>query len=209
MPAPIVTRWDGEAFRPLGRSARECDAQRVVGEIYRLVDHEERSEASHAHYFAMIAEGWANLPESQAERFQNPEALRKYALIKSGYATQRQYVAGSRAEALRVAAFVKGADEYEIASVDGNIVTIWRAESQSYRAMGKKKFQASKDAVLAVIALLLDCPVERLRAAAGPIEYHEPGATSAPVPAASDPAGVAGAASAHSAPAIKTDMVLG
>jgi NinB protein len=34
------------------------------------------------------------------------------------------------------------------------------------------------------------------------VQFHEPGATSAPEPAASDPAGVAGAASAHAAPAI-------
>jgi hypothetical protein len=167
MSAPIVARWDGEAFYPLGRSARECDAQRVVGHTYRLVDHEERSEASHAHYFAMIAEGWANLPDDQAARFQNPEALRKFALIKSGYATQRQYVAGSRAEALRVAAFAPSADEYEIATVEGNIVTVWRAESQSYRAMGKKKFQASKDAVLAVISSLIGVEPRQLEQEAG------------------------------------------
>ena len=163
MPAPIVTRWDGEAFRPLGRSARECDASRVVGEIYRLVDHEERSEASHAHYFAMIAEGWANLPDDQAARFQNPEALRKFALIKSGYATQRQYVAGSRAEALRVASFAPSTEEYELATVEGNIVTIWRAESQSYRAMGKRRFQESKDAVLSFISSLLGVEPEQLQ----------------------------------------------
>jgi hypothetical protein len=167
MSAPIVCRWDGEAFRPLGRSAREADQHRVVGEIYRFVDHEERSEASHAHYFAMIAEGWANLPEDQATRFQNPEALRKFALIKSGYATQRQYVAGSKKEALRVATFAPSSEEYEIATVEGNIVTVWRAESQSYRAMGKKRFYESKDAVLAVISNMIRVTPEQLQQETG------------------------------------------
>jgi hypothetical protein len=166
MPAPIVTRWNGEAFVPLGRSARECDASRVVGQIYRFVDHEERSEASHCHYFAMIAEGWANLPEDQAKNFQNPEALRKRALIATGYATQRQYVAASGAEAMRVAAFAPSMEEYEIATVTGSIVTIWRAESQNYRSMGKKRFQESKDAVLGYIAGLLGVNVHDLGQAA-------------------------------------------
>ncbi|WP_457797589.1 hypothetical protein [Methylocystis sp. S23] len=167
MTAPIVARYDGEGvFQALGRCARECDATFVIGQRYRLVEHQERSEASHAHYFAQIAELWATLPESYSPRFQNPEALRKHALIATGYATQRQYVAGSRAEALRVAAFAPSTEEYEIATVEGNIVTIWRAESQSYRAMGKKKFQESKDRVLGYIAELLGVNVHELGRAA-------------------------------------------
>jgi hypothetical protein len=167
MIAPLVTRWDGEAFVPLGRSAKECNASRVVGQLYRLVDHEERSEASHSHYFAVIAEGWSNLPDNHAARFQNPEALRKFALIRTGYATQRQYVAASKAEALRVAAFAPSTEEYELATVEGNVVTIWRAESQSYRAMGKARFQASKDAVLGFIASLLEVAPETLEKETG------------------------------------------
>lgn len=166
---PIVCRWDGhaEAFVPLGRSAKEANATRVDGQIYRLTDHEERSEASHSHFFASIADAWANLPEQHAARFQNPEALRKHALIATGFATQRQYVASSRAEAERVAAFAPSMEEYEIATVAGNIVTIWRAESQSYRSMGKKRFQESKDAVLGYIANLIGVAPETLAENAG------------------------------------------
>jgi len=152
---PIVTRWNGEAFEPFGRSRAECNATRVVGEVYRFDDHAERSEASHAHYFATIAEGWANLPESMSEKLQNPEALRKFSLIKTGYATQRQYAATSRAEADRFAMFASLDEEYCIITREGNVVTVWRAESQSYRAMGKKRFEDSKRAVLDYIASLI------------------------------------------------------
>lgn len=40
---PIVCRWTGDAFSPLGRSAKEATASRVIGELYRLADHEELS----------------------------------------------------------------------------------------------------------------------------------------------------------------------
>lgn len=167
MRAPIVARWDGEAFWPIGRCAKECDAERVVGQTYKLVDQEDRSAASHAHYFAAIAECWANLPEHYAERFQNPEALRKFALIKTGFATQRQYVSGSRAEAERFLKFYQGAEEYQLATISGNVVTVWRAESQSYRSMGKRRFHESKDAVLSFISSLIGVAPEQLQQEAG------------------------------------------
>lgn len=160
---PIVTRWNGEAFEPLGRSKKEADAQRIIGQIYRLVDDDQRSEKSHRFYFASILEGWANLPEDQAERFQNPEALRKHALIKTGYATQRQYVAASKAEAERVAAFCRSGEEYEIAAIKDNVVTFWRAESQSYKSMGKKRFEKSKADVLGFIASLIGVTTDDLQ----------------------------------------------
>jgi hypothetical protein len=164
---PIVCRWTGDAFEPLGRSKREADAEYVIGEVYRFTRYEERSEASHRHFFAALHESWANLPADLSERFPTSERLRKFALIKSGFATQRQLVASSRAEALRLAAFVAPMDEYALVETRGAVVTVWEAESQSMRAMGKKRFAESKDAVLGFCAALIGVEPETLSREAG------------------------------------------
>lgn len=165
-PLPIVARYEGDGlFQALGRSKKEADAEYVVGEVYRFTRYEERSEASHRHFFAAVAEAWANLPEHDAWQFPNPESLRHRALIRTGYFTQRQYVAKSRAEAERVAVFFCKPDE--IATITGNIVTFLEAESQSYASMGKKRFQESKAAVLSYCASLIGVEPETLSREAG------------------------------------------
>lgn len=153
--SPIVFHWDGEAMVPEKRFARACDAQFVIGESYPLIVNESRSAASHNHYFAAIHEGWQNLPEEIAERFATPEHLRKFALIKAGYRDERTFVASSKAEAQRLAAFVRPMDEFSVVLVDEASVTVFTAKSQSLKAMGRKAFQESKDAVLDVIAGLI------------------------------------------------------
>lgn len=158
---PLVCRWTGEAFEPLGRSKREADAEYVVGQVYKLQTVEERSEASHRFYFAAINEAWSQIPDPHAFQFPNPESLRKQALIRTGFATQRQYVANSRKEAERVVAFVKH-DIYELVQIEGNIVTVWTAESQSYRSMGRKRFKESMDAVLNYVAGLIGVTPDEL-----------------------------------------------
>ena len=163
---PIVCRWTGEEFTPLGRSRRDCDKDFVVGQVYRLEHIEERSEASHRHYFATVHEAWANLPEEIADQFPTSEMFRKFCLIKTGYCTQQQHVATTRAEAQRMRAFAGrltgGTDDYAIITIDGTVVTVWRAESQSYKAMGKKRFTESKQAVLDYCASLVGVKTSEL-----------------------------------------------
>lgn len=159
-------RWDGEAMIPARNFAKRCDAEFTVGLTYNLEPVEERSAASHRHYFAAINEAWQNLPENQVERFPTSEHLRKWCLIRAQFAEQRQIVASSKAEALRLAAFVKPIDSYAVVTVREAVVTVWTAESQSQRAMGKERFQASKTAVLELLALMIGTdPVELGRAA--------------------------------------------
>jgi hypothetical protein len=166
-PLPIVARYEGDGlFQALGRSKKEADAEYVVGQVYRLQTVEERSEASHRYYFAAVNECWANLPEPHAWQYPNAESLRKQALIRTGFATQRQYVAKSHAEAERFAAFLRH-DIYMLVQIDGNIVTEWTAESQSYRSMGKEKFKASIDAVLGYCASLIGVDPSTLQREAG------------------------------------------
>ena len=85
---PMDYAWDGESMFP--RVPRLADKHFVVGLSYRLVPHEERSMAQHRYYFASINEAWKNLPEDLAERFATPDQLRKFALIKAGYYTNKE-----------------------------------------------------------------------------------------------------------------------
>ena len=148
--------WTGEAFEPLPGFRKRADAAFVVGQVYHMETVEERTARTHKHYFACVNEAWQSLPEDFAERFATPDHFRKFALIKAGFADSRQIVAASRSEALRLAAFIRPIDEYAVVSVSEAVVTVWTAQSQSLRAMGKERFKASKDGVLAAIEDLLD-----------------------------------------------------
>ena len=146
---PLWFQWDGDNLMPL--HPKLCDKHLVIGERYCMVEHKDRSEASHRQYFAAINEAWSNLPEMDAERFATPEALRKYALIRAGWRDERTIVCASKAEAERVAAFVRPMDEHAVVTFREAVVRVWTAQSQSYRAMGKTDFQKSKDDVLRVV----------------------------------------------------------
>lgn len=159
--APMLFDWDGEAMVP--RHPKLADKHYVVGESYRLAPYEDRSMRSHRYYFASLNEAWKNLPEDLAERFATPEHLRKYALIKAGFHDSRSIAASSKAEALRIASFVRPVDEYAVVTVSEALVTIYTAKSQSVRAMGKKNFRASADAVLDIVSAMIGTSTETLR----------------------------------------------
>lgn len=154
MLTPLIFAWDGEAMIPAPHSRRLIDQHFVIGEKYQFVIHEERSAASHNHYFALLKKAWENLPEAIAADFPSVEHARKRALIMTGHRHERQFVASSKAEALRLAAFLRPASEYAVVVADGAVVTEMTAKSQSMRAMGKADFQRSKDDVLAYLAKL-------------------------------------------------------
>ena len=157
---PLWMRWDGEHMTPL--NPRAADRIYVVGEHYRLEHVEERSAASHSHFFAALHEAWQNLPEDLAERFMTPEALRKYALIRTGWRDERSYVAANKTAARELAVFVKPLDPFAVVSVHEAAVIVWTAKSQSMKAMGRADFQKSKDDVLGFCAELIGVSVEQL-----------------------------------------------
>jgi hypothetical protein len=157
---PLYYTWDGEALVP--RHPALCDRHLTVGEEYCLVEHHERSRRSHAHYFSCIHAAWLSIPEHLADRFPTSEALRKFALIKAGYADERSIVCASKAEAQRVAAFVKPMDTYAVVVVKEAVVSVFTAKSQSTKAMGRKVFQESKVAVLEYVADLIGVTPEAL-----------------------------------------------
>jgi hypothetical protein len=161
----IPATWTGEVFEPRRSFRASCDKSFTIGESYILVPQEQRGAAAHAHYFASIGEAWKNLSDELAARWPSPEHLRKAALIKAGYRDERTLVASSRAEALRLAAFVKPMDEYAFVSVSGSTVVVLTAQSQSYRAMGKERFAASKSAVLDILSELIGVETRELERA--------------------------------------------
>ncbi len=162
---PIKFRWTGEAMIPLVKSVAE--RQYEVGETYRLEPWEERSPASHRHFFAALRSAWDNLPEHWAERFSTPEHLRKYALIKTGYHDVRTIAARSNAQAADIAAFVKPLDDCAVVVVREATVTVYTAKSQSARAMGKGEFQQSKRDVLEWLATIVGVTTQQLHDNAG------------------------------------------
>ncbi len=157
---PLTCDWDGEVFRPI--HPRRADNYLTVGERYSLVQYEERSSASHNHEFAWLKEAWQSLPEHLAEKFPTSEHLRKWALIRAGYSDSHTIVCSSKAEAVRVAAFIRPMDEFAVVVVQGATVTRYTAKSQSKRAMGAKTFYESKERIMAVVARMLDVEPQEL-----------------------------------------------
>lgn len=165
-PIPMVFEWTGEAMTPL--SPRLADRQYVVGEHYRLAVEGERSQASHNFYFAAIHDAWLNLPAETAAQFLNETHLRKHCLIKAGYCDKKPVLCASNTEALKLAAYVQTFDEYAIVTVEGSLVTIFTAQSQSKAAMGSKAvFEESKNKVLDIIAGMIGVTADTLRSNAG------------------------------------------
>jgi hypothetical protein len=166
MKHPIYAQWDGESFVPMKRFAKACDQELVVGKVYCLDTVEDRSLASHRRYFAALNDAWANLREDLAEEYPSPEHFRKKLLVKAGYAKERVVVCSSKAQAHDIAAAFHDVDEYCVAIPFENVLKIYTAESQSMRAMGKKRFLESADKVLALAAEMIGAKPEDLGKAA-------------------------------------------
>lgn len=169
MSAPLMLRYEGDGeFKPAASYwAKQADRDFVVGMTYRLVEHQERSTATHNHFFAAINEAWQSLPDHLMAEYPSPEHLRKKMLIRAGYCDETTIVLGTKADAMRVAAMAKGLDEFAIVVPRENVVTIYRAQTQSYKGMDRKTFAESKEKVLdAIYALLgVSAPVRTKNAA--------------------------------------------
>lgn len=162
---PIDFHWDGEAMIP--KIPRLADRHFVVGESYLLVEHHDRSSATHSHYFASLNEAWKNLREADALRFPTAEHLRKWAMVKAGYADERTIVCVSTEEAARAAAHIRALDGYAVITVSDGVVRVYTAKSQSKAAMGAKEFQESKQKVLDIVSDLIGVDAASLRQEAG------------------------------------------
>lgn len=158
---PIAWRYEGDGVCVASHKG-VAERHLTKGDRYIFVEHALRSQASHNHEFAWLAEAWKNLPERLAEQYPSPEHLRKRALIETGFYLQTQMDVGTNAAALRAAAFLQADDVLCVAVVRGSIVIKRVAESQSQRAMGGKRFGESKAAILEWVAALIEVTPQQL-----------------------------------------------
>jgi hypothetical protein len=154
-------------FVPTPRFVAAFREKFVDDATYWLSVEPERSEKTHDHQFAWIGEAWKTLPDDKAAAFPNSDVLRKHALIMTGWCDVRDYPCASKAEALRLAATLRGEiSEYVVVIVRAAVVRVCRAKSQSRKAMGAADFQASKNDLLRWISDLLGVEPETLARAA-------------------------------------------
>jgi hypothetical protein len=160
---PVIYVWTEDGvMKPLERFNGLCDRQYVVGVEYRLAVEEDRSMAQHRRYFACIREAWRNLPENIASSFTSPEALRKWVLIKLGYANEQAIVCDSISDTIRFKHYLDQKRDDSIVVRKGRVVVIYTAISQSVRHMDKAKFKETSDAVLDYIAGMIGTSVADL-----------------------------------------------
>ena len=164
---PVEFHWDGEAMIPQPRFRTLADKQYTPGECYTLGVSEDRSAASHRHFFACLNEAWRNLPEDKTERYPSPEHLRKWALIRAGYHNERSVVCESRKQADAIVALVEALDEFSVTVVKGPVVKIYTAKSQSNENMTRADFEKSKGDVLAILAEVIGVTPKQLEKEGG------------------------------------------
>ena len=161
--SPLPFMWDGEAMQVRPGFQSQADQQFCVGESYRLAPVEERSDASHNQEFAWLRDAWASLPEALSAQFPSPAVLRKWALIQAGFCTVTDHACQFKTEAARTAVILAAqTDDYAIVAIEDKTVRVFKAKSQSRKAMDKAEFQASKTAIMEIVAGLLDLPAETL-----------------------------------------------
>ncbi|GLS17877.1 hypothetical protein GCM10007874_08930 [Labrys miyagiensis] len=145
----LLATWTGQAFTPSPRATAASAGLFDVGQRYRVAVVAERSKRAHKAYFAALHAAFAALPEG---RFHSVEQLRKTALCATGFCNEIRIACASRAEALRTVAGIAALDPHALCTVRERTVVVRTAHSQSRRAMGRERFEASRKAVLDYVA---------------------------------------------------------
>lgn len=122
----------------------ECGA--LISGDYMSADKTRR------YFFAALRDAWSNLTDQHRERFPNAEVLRKHALIAIGYCDVITLACGSKAAAPQIGAAFRMKDTYCIATVRGDVVTVYTARSMARRVLLKKEFGQVAERVFAWIA---------------------------------------------------------
>lgn len=168
----LAFRWtDDGTMVPL--RPKLADAEFVVGLIYLLEPVHERNMLQHKAYMAYVNEVWKNLQDDQAARFQSAEALRKYALCRTGFCYYSERPLDTHKDAVIAASLIADLDEFAIVEVTKNILRCWRPKSQSVKRRGSEKgmdndeFKRSAKAVEEFLAGMIEVAPETLRLEAG------------------------------------------
>lgn len=107
------------------------------------------ADPSRRRFFAALRDAHANLRPEHLERWPNPEVMRKHALIAVGYCDVITAPCGSKVSAPQVANAFRLLNQYCIAVVKGDVVTVFTARSMARRALQKKEFLQVADRVFA------------------------------------------------------------
>lgn len=166
-PRPIVFVRVDNHMVPLPRFQRLFDEMYAINEEYPLLPMEERTQASHNHFFAALHEGYLNLAEEFAQEFDSETHLRHWCLCKAGYCTKDKWVMNTAEDARKLRDALKSKDRSTIISVKDNIATVYTPMSQSRPAMKKQEFEDSKLAVLELVASMARTTVTELKKNAG------------------------------------------
>lgn len=165
----IRSVWTGSHFEPDGNLAMAmCHDRLGAGQVVNLDLDPERSKKSHNHQFAFVKTAWDNLPEHlvDAPYAKNTETLRKHALIATGFCDTIMQAAGTENRADRIAAFAgrmaANLHGYALVTIEGPVVYCHTPHSQTLKAMGGERFQASKKAILEWLADLIGVPADEL-----------------------------------------------
>lgn len=98
-------------------------------------------------FFAALRDVHANLRPEHSERWPNSEIMRKHALCAIGYCDAMTVVCGSKTAAPQIANAFRLKDQYCIATVKGDVVTVFTARSMARRALPKPEFIRVADRV--------------------------------------------------------------
>lgn len=138
--APIKAVWEGDGFKPASPYWQsKADEQFVVGVTYQISAIAGRSEQSHNHTFAVIVEAWHSLPDELLSTYPTAEFLRKRALVDIGHRNETLYACKSNAAALRLAAILRGMNQFAVIDVRDDTVRIWEARSMARNAVPDNK----------------------------------------------------------------------
>jgi hypothetical protein len=168
--AGILWKWDGACMRPTAGHQSRASIKFVQGRTYRL-EERDRSAESHDHYMACVQKVWENLPEGLPYKWANVTEMRRWALIQAGYFDEVKIpcedleTAGS--VSLKMKKMLRAIDKYSQIDVgeegmEDFTLIIWVARSQSYSAMTRKEFEASKEAVLRLLGEIIGTTPEQL-----------------------------------------------
>jgi hypothetical protein len=91
-------------------------------------------------FFAALRDVHANLRDEHRERWPNVEILRKHVLISIGYCDQVTVACGSKSSAPQIANTFRLLNQYCVALVHNDVVTVFTAKSMARRALPKKQF---------------------------------------------------------------------
>lgn len=155
--------WDEKdrAMRVQPDFARRAAALFTHGYGYLLVA--DRTPEDHRHMFQMIRRAWENLPHHLADEFPDPEALRKKALVKTGFYNEARIAHETVADAIKTAAGAAQANGFALVSRRGTWVIVRSPKSQAQDAMDREEFRRSKEAVLAFASSLIGVDVTTLQ----------------------------------------------